>query len=422
MKRVSVQELKPGISLAEPIYTQDRKLLLAAGLPFTREMQDALRDGAWKYVYVGEWSETDAARFASATPLAAYRAEAERMADTLLRAFQSDLSATDVSAPPMGLPLTDNVNRQLQPPRSENLRNEFQRRRRETGSLVENICEGLLPAERVSGAAAAVLDTVLSQFCSDPSLAANLANLKGAGDYLYTHSVNRAVLSMHIGAGLGYSRKQVADLALAALVADLGMTMVPRNLVNAPRRLTAHEFSEIQRHALYTLHAVKKIPGLPDVVPFVAYQLHERDDGSGYPGRRRSGYIHRFAAIVAVADAFDAMSSPRPWRAAMAPYRAMETLIKEAARGKFDREAVRALLHYVSLFPIGSLVRLNTGEIGKVIHATGKTYDRPVIALLFDGHGNPRPDRLIADLSSRPDLKIEGFVDGAMGVPLEAGF
>lgn len=422
MKRISVHELKPGVSLSEPIYTEDKKLLLAQGLPFTREMQDALRDGAWKYVFIGEWNEADAAKYSRATPLAVYRAEAERMADALLRTFQSELAAAETGAPPVGLPLRDAVNRQYRSQRSEQVRQEFAAKRRDSSALVENICEGLLPPGNVASAAASTIDSLLSHFCTDPSLAANLVNLKGAGEYLYTHSVNRAVLAVHIATGLGYSRKQVSDISVSALVADLGMTMVPRNLVNAPRRLTAHEYAEIQRHSLYTLHAIRKMPGLPAEAPFVAYQMHERHDGSGYPGHRKTPHIHRYAAIAAVADAFDAMTSPRPWRAALPPYRAMEMLIKEAARDKYDREAVRALLQYVSLFPIGSLVRLSTGEVAKVIHATGRTYDRPVVAIVVDQEGKRRSDRLVIDLTQRSDVKIESFVEGDMGVPVEDGF
>lgn len=422
MKRVSVQELKPGISLSEPIYTEDRKLLLAKGLPFTREMQIALRDSAWKYVFIGEWNDADAARYNRATPLTAYRAEAERMADTLLRSFHSDLSAVETSARPMGPPLHDAVDRQLVQQRTPEVRDEFHAKRRETSALVERICEGIVPPEQVAEAASGVVESIIAQFGADPSLAANLVNLKGAGEYLYTHSLNRAVLTLHIAAGLGYSRKQVSDIAVSALVADFGMTMVPRNVVNVPRRLTAPEFAEIQRHALYSLHAIRKMAGLPVEAALVAYQMHERHDGSGYPGHRKAGQIHRYAAIAAVADVFDAMTSPRPWRAALPPYRAMETLVKESAEGKYDREAVRALLEYVSLFPIGSLVRLNNGEIAKVVHATGKTYNRPVVTLIFDRHGHRHEESTVIDLTETQNLRIDSFVEGKMGVSVDEGF
>ena len=143
---------------------------------------------------------------------------------------------------------------------------------------------------------------------------------------------------------------------------------------------------------------------IPAAARMVAYQIHERCDGSGYPRGRAGGQITELSRVAAVADAFVALVSPRPYRPSMIPYCAMETMLKLSRRGLFGRRFVRALLETVSLFPLGSFVSLSDDRVGRVIRSNGPAYDRPVIEVAGQ---SPHNDELpIVDLSQATGLKV----------------
>jgi HD-GYP domain-containing protein (c-di-GMP phosphodiesterase class II) len=142
---------------------------------------------------------------------------------------------------------------------------------------------------------------------------------------------------------------------------------------------------------------------IPESAWMVAYQMHERCDGTGYPRQRKAEEIHLLARIASVADAFVALVAPRPHRSGLLSYYAIAKLLKDASAGKFDANVVRHLLQVVSLFPLGSYVELNDNRVGRVLRASER-YDRPVIEL-WD-RGSIDPPGAIVDLSQEPNLRI----------------
>ena len=149
---------------------------------------------------------------------------------------------------------------------------------------------------------------------------------------------------------------------------------------------------------------IKEIKELPQGSRMVAYQLHERWNGSGYPRKRQGKQIHLLARIAGIADEFVAKISPRPYRPAMLPHFAMLEMVRGARSGMFDPEVIRALLHTLSLFPIGSFIRLSDGRIGKVIRSNGDDYTNPVVEVR---HPDESPDEAeIIDLSESDDSEL----------------
>ena len=195
------------------------------------------------------------------------------------------------------------------------------------------------------------------------------------------------------------------ELGIGCLVHDVGMLSLQRNAYDSNRILSADEFSEVAKHPVFTFELLNRhMNWLPAASRMVAYQIHERCDGSGYPRGRRADQIHELARVAAVADVFVALLSPRPHRPAMLPYLAMEKIVYDTKKGSYDPEVVRALLRTVSLFPIGSWVELNDGRIAQVIRARGGLWDRPVL----DVYHQPRleSDSVTIDLSMSPRMKI----------------
>lgn len=215
-------------------------------------------------------------------------------------------------------------------------------------------------------------------------------------DYLAQHSLNVAIIAVNIATAHGYSPKMVVEVGYGALLMDIGMLDVSQNIRFKRERLTLLEINELKRHTIYGMDRLQYIHHLPRTTPLVAYQSHERLDGSGYPHGKRVHAIHDYAKIVAVADVYHAMIAQRPYRSnPTLPYKAMEELLAMASKSKLDRRFVRSLLAAVSLFPVASWVKLNTGEVARVLRANEKDFTRPYIVILFDAEGRVRhPQRL----------------------------
>ena len=220
---------------------------------------------------------------------------------------------------------------------------------------------------------------------------------------LIAHAMKMATLSMSIAIDMQFDAKNVAIVGISALLADIGMAQIPKDLRDANHRLTANEFAEVQRHVLYTANYVERIPEIPDLARIVVYQVHERPDGSGYPRGRTAITIHPFARILNVADSYVAMTTAKPFRAPMMPYAAMKQLLTMGNRNKVDRDVLRSLLHVLCLFPIGSYVTLSDGSVAQVMRSNGANYMKPLAARVQDANGSPvshDDDELLIDLSN----------------------
>jgi HD-GYP domain-containing protein (c-di-GMP phosphodiesterase class II) len=234
----------------------------------------------------------------------------------------------------------------------------------------------------------ALIEKFIAVFLTDKNMLLNIAATDPPGeDYLYHHSLNVCLFSMNIAASYGYNRGQVAEIGIGALLHDIGMLLIPREIRNKHGRFNIEEWYEVQKHPIVGLHLLEKVAGLPDSALFVAYQTHERLNSKGYPKQRSSRFIHAFAKLVQIADIYEALTSPRPHRKALLPYQAAEGLVKMTKTNFISDEFVKAFLNYISIFPIGSLVQLNNHSVAKVVEANSQSTGKPVVAVLTDVQG-----------------------------------
>jgi HD-GYP domain-containing protein (c-di-GMP phosphodiesterase class II) len=204
---------------------------------------------------------------------------------------------------------------------------------------------------------------------------------------LTTRLLKVALLAMAIGIEMGFDADNVQKLGVCGLVSDWGMARVPEKIRQAQRQLTPFEFLEIKKHPVHSAEMLEGISGLPEVARLVAYQSHESPNGSGYPRGRHQPRIHPFARIVRVADTYQALVSPRPHRAPLAPHAAIGCLVHEAKTGVVDTDAVFALLRVVSLYPLGSEVRLSDRTVARVLRRNGDDYSHPIVKRVWDADG-----------------------------------
>jgi len=226
-------------------------------------------------------------------------------------------------------------------------------------------------------------------------------------DFHHRHSVNTAILSTCLGVALGYKKNRLIDLCVCALVHDVGMLKVPLEIVNKPSKLSSVEQNTIKRHPSFGLELLENIKGLPDEAANVIYQHHERVDGNGYPEGKRREEISEFAKIVAMTEIYDALTHPRPYRREkIIPYLGVKMIVQQAGTF-FESRLVKTFVNFITFYPLGSFVLLNSNEIGRVIQINEGIPMRPVVEIFYDSEGKPPDKPKKIDLSKSPIIYIE---------------
>ncbi len=229
--------------------------------------------------------------------------------------------------------------------------------------------------------------------------------------YLRHHTLNVAKLSLYLGIQKGYDDATLEVLGASALLHDLGMIHVPKSIIYKPSRLSAGEWKELRRHPASGEELFRQIETDGDlaskIVAKVVTEHHERADGSGYPDGKTNADLHEFSKILSIVDSFEAMTAPRAHRPPRDPHEAMKALIREAGAGKFDEALVKTFLRAMSLYPVGSFVRLSTGEIARVVAASAGGVDRPIVRIVADANGRQIPTPSYIDLSKDEAIKIQ---------------
>ncbi len=384
MKYIRIDTLVTGSQFEEPLYDDQRRLLLAKGRTLTKDMMIALTRSPDDQVYLGEWNEVEYRRLQKSVAIAEQREAAEHIAESLRLEMDGALSGAELTVePPADGAFSDGMDLGFRDERNSSDMEEGRTTCENGEKFLCDVLEGRIHGDDVVAAAGEVVGDLTDVLQRDASLLQAMTCLEQESEYAYRHSFSLTVHALGIGAEMGLDKEQLRQLGISAILQDLGMSMIDQKVVEKPGKLTPSEFVDIQKHPIYSLHAIKDMRGLPYVSRFVAYQMHERADSTGYPGHRPKNLIHTYAQIAAVADVYDAMINVRPWRPAYHPYQAMEMLIAESSLGKYDAGIVRSFLHAISLYPVGCCVTLDSGEIARVVHSNGKSIDRPVVAVLI---------------------------------------
>lgn len=228
-----------------------------------------------------------------------------------------------------------------------------------------------------------------------------LSAIKSADDYAYNHAANTAVLSIVLGRALGVSRLDLVDLGLAGLFANLGFALLPPQMLEHERPLTAEERQEAISAMLQQVRGIFSGSKVTDsmmrrVVVAYEHNLPYRD-----PRSAEIEDTHPFSRIVAVASAFDALTTRRPWRDGYTADEALRILGQEAD-SRFDPLVVRVLTNLVGVFPLGAPVALQSGEIAVVYHTPHDPalYDRPFVRVIRDARGEEVKKTVIRNLAS----------------------
>ncbi len=231
----------------------------------------------------------------------------------------------------------------------------------------------------------------------------NLMDIRTHDKYTFSHSINVCILSTLIGIKQKLKRKELEELALGSLLHDVGKIMIRQEILDKPGRLTPNEFEEIKKHPIYSYNILSREEDISEIPRMVAYSHHERYDGKGYPRKLAGAEIPSLAVVTSLADVYDALTTDRPYRKSLLPYDAMKIIISQTY-SDFAVDVVKSFLRAISIYPLGSLVKLNTKEIGLVVKVNERVIVRPTIRILIDSKGDLMSFSNVQDINLTEDM------------------
>jgi len=408
-RTIDVSRLRVGNQLKFPIKDDNDVLLLAEGLMVTASFLDQLKNRGILSISV---HESEVPRICAGDPqgtgseaiadregvVCSLRNEETERLDDIVRLGQLGL-------PAQGTAFATVVEQHGAASHSDTLKDEMAGRRNIETNQIKEVFEGLSSGRGLDVTTLnAITESNLDDMAKDADLFARIGINPFAEGYPARHSLHVSMLAIVLGTHLQLDRQTVKDLSIGCLIHDSGMTRLDKRLYTTSKSLDMIDFLEISKHPVIIFDVIKDAHSLSNRSTMIAYQMHERCNGSGYPRRRLSARIHFLSKLAAVADAYVGLVSPRPHRAGLLPYHAMAHMLKSVPAGLYDPIAVKALLHAVSLFPIGSYVELNDGRVGRVLRTLGDAYTRPVVEVWKPGELQAAAD--ILDLNQERELHV----------------
>jgi putative nucleotidyltransferase with HDIG domain len=230
--------------------------------------------------------------------------------------------------------------------------------------------------------------------------------LRVLGDNIFKHSVCVAFYSVAVGKEMYFPANRLIILGTAALLHDVGMIEIPRNIVNKKGALTEQEKTIIQRHPRYGFEIVQSTGCFNPEIYSIILEHHERYDGTGYPNGLTNDKIHTMAKIIAVCDVYDALTSDRLYRTRHTRSESVEYLLG-SGNFYFNHEIVKALINTIIIYRYGQWVELSTKEIGIVIDKEVEGFKpKPKVMIYFDEEGRQLKEPKLVDLSLRENINV----------------
>ena len=264
-----------------------------------------------------------------------------------------------------------------------------------------------------------IIDSLSRLVYQDRTSLLALTALKRHDNYTFTHMVNVAALSMAMARSLDLEGPMLREFGFAALMHDIGKVHTPLEILNKPDKLSEEEYKIMKQHVVDGAHVLRRTPETPALAPVVAFEHHLKQDLSGYPENIGSRKLNLCTMVVSVVDVFDALRSNRAYRAGLATDR-IKHIMGQQDGTAFNRTLLRRFVNLMGLFPIGTVVRLNTEEIGVVTQTHPEDPFRPQVKLIMDPKGQPLETPLLANTWDR-DVRGEfprAVVEAVDGQPL----
>jgi HD-GYP domain-containing protein (c-di-GMP phosphodiesterase class II) len=269
------------------------------------------------------------------------------------------------------------------------------------GELLKPVARqgGVLDARDVKESVSRLTDSVVR----NPDAMLLVTRLREKSAAAHARALQVSIYLLVFARFLELSREELELLGLLGLLQDVGKTRLPAELVEKKGALTPEETELAKRHVDYSAEILAATPGLPPKLPELALLHHERQDGTGYPRGLKGEEIGLYGSMAAIADTFDALTAVRPYAEPLSPSSALSYLYKERGTA-FHADLVEQFIQCVGVFPVGSVVELNSGEIGIVITQNLVRRLKPRVMVVLDAQGNPMRPHKILDLDRDPKV------------------
>ena len=302
-----------------------------------------------------------------------------------------------------------------------NAANIYREARSITRSLLDDIrLGGGINSEQASQVVGNCVDSVLK----NPDALGWMSRMREDDEYTTEHCINVCILSISLGRQLKFSEQELFNIGMCGLLHDVGKIKVPDNILNKPGPLTEKELKMMRAHPVHGRNLLIGSPNIYQGAIDVAYSHHERIDGQGYPRRLKAASISKYSKIIAIVDAFDAMTSKRCYAPAMENTKALRIIYKD--RGThFDDELAIKFIQTVGLYPPGTLVEMISGAIGIVLSTNHSHNHLPSVLMILDKDKKPIPNKIVklkeinTGKLSKDFLIKKAHKDGEFGIQLK---
>ena len=282
----------------------------------------------------------------------------------------------------------------------------------EAGNVVRDFMEDARTGRGIeTGKAKEVVAGMIESVFRNQDALLSLARLKDYDNYTFGHSVNVSILALALGRYLGLSRAELYQLGTGALLHDTGKMLVPDTILNKPTSLTLDEFDEIKKHVTYSMEILTKSGNIDERSVNIAYQHHEKFNGSGYPNGLAGEEIDYFGRLVSIVDVYDALTSKRVYEPDNKTANVAVKMIFSVKGQHFDPALLGPFVKCLGIYPVGSFVSLNTGETALVKSTNRKNLLKPTVLVIYDIYKIKLKAPYEINLSHIPSVSIGSSVN-----------
>lgn len=256
--------------------------------------------------------------------------------------------------------------------------------KQEAKKTIQNILDDVrfgkqVETERVE----CLVDKMLESILRNPDALTSLARLRDVDEYTYVHSMAVCTLMISFGNYLHYDPQVLREVGMGAMLHDIGKMRVPQEILTKRRGLSNDEYRQIKEHVVFSRRILEETKGISKTSILLASQHHERIDGTGYPQGLDGRQTSEFGQAAAIADVYDAMTSKRCYQRKYEPTEVLKKLF-EWSENLYNKNLVQHFIRNVGIYPIGVLVRLESGLLGIVLNHGEKSLLHPVVRVVYD--------------------------------------
>ncbi|TVZ39854.1 HD-GYP domain-containing protein (c-di-GMP phosphodiesterase class II) [Alteromonadaceae bacterium 2753L.S.0a.02] len=270
---------------------------------------------------------------------------------------------------------------------------------REARSLTKSLLDDIRLGGALDGSSARdMVNDCVQSVIRHPDALLWMSKIRDEREYTAEHCLNVCIMSIAFGRQLGMDEQELHNLGFCGLLHDVGKMRVPQEIVDKPASLTPKEMRLMKAHTVHGRNLLLASSNIFNGAIDVAYSHHERIDGTGYPRKLPGHGISRYSRIVALVDAYDAMTADRCYAPAKTSTEALKIIYNEKGK-QFDEALAIKFIETIGLYPAGSIVELYSGDVGIVIESNPKLRHLPKVILLLDETKSVREKEVVKDLS-----------------------